>query len=84
MENITLSKTPSEQWKENSLEDFSLYLILHMSEVSNQGLGETALEVVRPIMLNDQGFQGLKATMICAFLEAPWSTFPNYGVAVVC
>lgn len=31
-------------------------------------------------MLNDTGIQGLKATMTCAFLEVPWSTYPNYGV----
>jgi len=79
LENIRLSKTKPCDWKINSLEDFSLFLILHLSETSNQGLG-SALEVVHPIMKNDLGVQGLKATMICTFLDAPWTDFPNYGV----
>lgn len=80
IENIQQSKTPSDQWKENSLEDFSLFLIMRLAEASSQGLGDGAIGVAEPIMLNDTGIQGLKAIMICAFLDAPWSTFPNYGV----
>lgn len=79
-ENIKESKTPSDQWKENSLEDFSLFLIMRLAEASSSGLGDGAIEVAEPIMLKDSGIQGLKATMICAFLDAPWSIFPNYGV----
>lgn len=80
IENIKDSKGPSTEWKENSLEDFSLFLILRLAEVSSHGLNETVIEVVKPIMLNDSGVQGLKATMVCAMLETPFSTFPNYGV----
>jgi hypothetical protein len=80
LENLQETKVPSGEWKENSLEDFSLFLILRLAEVSDQGLGDEALDAVKPIMLNDTEIQGLKATMICAFLEVPWSTFPNYGV----
>lgn len=80
IENIQESKVQSNEWKENSLEDFSLFLLLRLAEVSSQGLDDSVLEVVKPIMINDIGIQGLKATMICAFLEVPWSTFPNYGV----
>jgi hypothetical protein len=79
LENVRQSKLKSSEWKTNSLEDFSLFLILHLAEVSNQGM-ETALEIVEPIMKDDSGIQGLKAMMICAFLEVPWSTFPDYGV----
>ncbi len=80
IENIQQSQTPSAQWQDNSLEDFSLFLIMRLAEASNQGLGEVAIETVEAIMLHDSGVQGLKAMMICAFLEAPWSIFPNYGV----
>lgn len=47
--NLRLSKIPSNQWATNSLEDFSLYFLLHMAEASPQGL-QGALEVVVPIM----------------------------------
>ena len=82
IENIKSSKTPPSEWKMNSLEDFSLFLILHLSETSIQHL-ETAVEVVEPIMTqldSDTTIQGLKATMICAFLGVPWKTYPNFGV----
>ena len=80
LRNIQEANTPSEDWTENSLEDFCLFLIMRLAEVSKQGLGLEAIEIVKPIMQNDAGVQGLKATMICAFLEAPWSTYPHYGV----
>ncbi|KAL3904414.1 MAG: hypothetical protein SGARI_004933, partial [Bacillariaceae sp.] len=79
LENISLSKVEPSEWKTNSLEDFSLYLLLHLAEASKDGL-QGALDVVEPIMRNDNGIQCLKATMICAFLEMPWEDFPNYGV----
>lgn len=79
IENIVQSKIPPKEWKTNSLEDFSLYLLLHLAETSKDGLGG-ALKVVEPIMKEDNGIQGLKATMICAFLEMPWDRFPDYGV----
>lgn len=47
--NLRLSKVPSNEWATNSLEDFSLYFILHLAEASSQGL-QGALEVAVPIM----------------------------------
>lgn len=79
-DNILSSQTKVSEWKTNSLEDFSLSLLLHVAEASKDGLKGT-LEVAQPIMRDDSyGIQGLKATMICAFLELPWEDFPNYGV----
>jgi len=49
IENLRLSKTPSNEWATNSLEDFSLYFILHLAEASTQGL-QGALDVAVPIM----------------------------------
>lgn len=79
IENLSLSKVEVSQWNTNSLEDFSLYLLLHLAEASKDGLHAT-LDVVEPIMQKDTGIQGLKATMICAFLDLPWERFPDYGV----
>jgi hypothetical protein len=80
IDNIAQSKVPSKDWKTNSLEDFSLYLLLHLAEASTDGLGK-ALEIVEPIMKDENnGIQSLKATMICALLDLPWNRFPNYGV----
>jgi hypothetical protein len=79
IENLALSKVKPSEWKTNSLEDFSLYLLLHLAEASKDGL-QGALQVVEPVMNCDNGIQGLKATMICAFLELPWEKFPDYGV----
>ena len=47
--NLRLSKIPSKEWATNSLEDFSLYFVLHLAEASSQGL-KGALEVAVPIM----------------------------------
>ena len=52
IENLRLSKIPSKRWATNSLEDFSLYFLLHMAEASPNGLKD-ALEVVVPIMNGD-------------------------------
>lgn len=88
MENIRLSKVPPSQWQTNSLEDFSLFLILYVAQAfAHQPPSECktwtgSVNVLIPIM-EDPGVQGLKATMTCAFLEVPWSTFPNYGVPAV-
>jgi len=80
IQNLKESTIPSEEWKENSLEDFCLFLIMRLAEVSKQGLGVDVIETVKPIMINDSGVQGLKATMVCAFMEVPWSIYPHYGV----
>jgi len=52
IENLRQSKVPSNEWATNSLEDFSLYFILHLAEASSQGL-QGALEVAVPIMTGD-------------------------------
>lgn len=52
IDNLRLSKIPSKRWATNSLEDFSLYFLLHLAEASPQGLKD-ALEVVVPIMNGD-------------------------------
>jgi hypothetical protein len=49
IENLRLSTVPSSEWATNSLEDFSLYFLLHLAEASPQGLNG-ALEVAFPIM----------------------------------
>jgi len=49
IENLRVSKTPSNEWATNSLEDFSLYFLLHLAEASSEGL-QGALDVVVPIM----------------------------------
>lgn len=79
LENLSCSKQPPSQWDSNSLEDSSLFLILHLAEISDQGL-EEAVDVVAPIMMNDTSVQGLKATVVCSFLNVSWSAYPNYGV----
>ncbi len=80
IENIRQSTVEPSQWSTNSLEDFSLYLLLHLAEASKDGL-VGALEVAEKVMTSDTGgIQGLKATMICAYLELPWEKFPDYGV----
>jgi hypothetical protein len=80
IDNIRQSKLDPSDWSTNSLEDFSLFLLLHLAEASRDGL-VGALEVAEKVMISDTaGIQGLKATMICAYLELPWERFPDYGV----
>ena len=52
VENLRLSKTPSKNWATNSLEDFSLYFILHLAEASSASSQafQGALDVAVPIM----------------------------------
>ncbi|KAL3816572.1 hypothetical protein ACHAXA_003812 [Cyclostephanos tholiformis] len=79
--NVQNSSSPPGRWTSNSLEDFSLFVILNLAQwpVSRQALIDAgALDVVRPIMF-DGDLQGLKATMACAFLGAPWTDFPDSG-----
>lgn len=82
IDNIRQSTLQPAEWSTNSLEDFSLYLILHLAEASKDGLiVHGALEVAEQVMISDTcGIQGLKATMVCAYLELPWERFPDYGV----
>ena len=94
IENIRVSATHPKEWKTNSLEDFSLLLLLYLSSACYNdataamstslfdiSTAQAALDVLTPVMDKAEGtLQGLKATMICAFLEAPWSSFPKYGI----
>jgi len=81
VENIRATTTPPSRWTSNSLEDFSLFVVLNLAQwpVSNEALEKAgAVDVVKPIM-SEGDLQGLKATMACAFLEAEWSSFPDGG-----
>ena len=95
IENLRVSKTKNpKEWNPNSLEDFSLLLLLYLSSACyndataamstslfDAATAQAALDVLVPVMERAEGtLQGLKATMICAFLEAPWSSFPKYGI----
>ena len=81
VENIRATTAPPSRWTSNSLEDFSLFVILNLAQwpVSREALIEVgAVDVIKPIMAEGD-LQGLKATMACAFLEAPWASFPDGG-----
>jgi hypothetical protein len=83
VENIRATTTPPSRWTSNSLEDFSLFVILNLAQwsVSREALIHAgAVDVVKPIMSGGD-LQGLKATMVCALLEASWATFPDGGNA---
>jgi len=81
VENIRAATAPPSRWTSNSLEDFSLFVVLNLAQWpgSRDALIKAgAVDVVKPIMAEGD-LQGLKATMACAFLEAPWSSFPDGG-----
>ena len=81
VENIRSTTAPPSRWTSNSLEDFSLFVILNLAQwpVSRETLINTgAVDVVKPIMAEGD-LQGLKATMACAFLGANWGAFPEGG-----
>mmetsp|Transcript_23322 Transcript_23322/g.54164 ORF Transcript_23322/g.54164 Transcript_23322/m.54164 type:complete len:549 (-) Transcript_23322:132-1778(-) len=81
VENIRATTAPPSRWTSNSLEDFSLFVVLNLAQwpVSKDALIEAgAVDVVKPIM-TEGDLQGLKATMACAFLDADWSAFPESG-----
>ena len=81
VENIRSTNAPPSRWTSNSLEDFSLFVILNLAQwpVSREALVNAgAVEVVKPIMAEGD-LQGLKATMACSFLGASWSAFPEGG-----
>mmetsp|Transcript_54306 Transcript_54306/g.131779 ORF Transcript_54306/g.131779 Transcript_54306/m.131779 type:complete len:548 (+) Transcript_54306:322-1965(+) len=83
VENIRAATAPPSRWTSNSLEDFSLFVILNLAQwpESREALMRAgAVDVIKPIMAEGD-LQGLKATMACAFLEAPWSSFPDGGNA---
>merc|ERR1711935_144278 len=81
VENIRATTAPPSRWTSNSLEDFSLFVVLNLAQwpVSRETLIEVdAVSVIKPIMAEGD-LQGLKATMACAFLDAAWSMFPDGG-----
>lgn len=81
VENIRATTAPPSRWTSNSLEDFSLFVILNLSQwpISRDALIDCdAVDAVKPIMAEGD-LQGLKATMACAFLDANWSDFPDGG-----
>jgi len=81
VENIRAATAPPSRWTSNSLEDFSLFVVLNLAQWpgSRDALMKAgAVDVVKPIMAEGD-LQGLKATMACAFLEAPWTSFPDGG-----
>jgi hypothetical protein len=79
----TLAATaPLLNMKSNSIENFSLFVILHLSQwpETHEALHKAgALEVIQPLMSQGK-LQGLKATMASAFLGAEWSAFPGSGI----
>ena len=81
VDNIRNTSAPPSRWTSNSLEDFSLFVILNLAQwpVSREALIKAgAIDVIKPIMAEGD-LQGLKATMACAFLGASWSDFPETG-----
>eukprot|EP00565_Helicotheca_tamesis_P009210 CAMPEP_0185732884 /NCGR_PEP_ID=MMETSP1171-20130828/17837_1 /TAXON_ID=374046 /ORGANISM="Helicotheca tamensis, Strain CCMP826" /LENGTH=523 /DNA_ID=CAMNT_0028402487 /DNA_START=10 /DNA_END=1581 /DNA_ORIENTATION=+ len=79
VENIRSTTAPPSRWTSNSLEDFSLFVVLNLAQWPESKIALTragAVDVIRPIM-SEGDLQGLKATMACALLGAPWSDFPD-------
>mmetsp|Transcript_31952 Transcript_31952/g.36355 ORF Transcript_31952/g.36355 Transcript_31952/m.36355 type:complete len:545 (-) Transcript_31952:190-1824(-) len=79
--NIRATTAPPSRWTSNSLEDFSLFVVLNLAQwpVSNDALMKAqAVNVIKPIM-EEGDLQGLKATMASAFLLAEWDDFPEGG-----
>lgn len=81
VENIRAATAPPSRWTSNSLEDFSLFVILNLAQWpgSREALIKAgAVDVIKPIMAEGD-LQGLKATMASAFLDASWTSFPDGG-----
>lgn len=74
------------RWANNSLEDFSLFILLNLSQFSTSKesvlkCNPNVIDVLKPIISksNGAGLQNLKATMAIAMLGANWDDFPNGG-----
>jgi len=81
VDNLRNTTAPPSRWTSNSLEDFSLFVILNLAQWpgAKSALKEAgAVDVIKPIM-SEGDLQGLKATMSCAFLQAKWDDFPEGG-----
>mmetsp|Transcript_26225 Transcript_26225/g.30937 ORF Transcript_26225/g.30937 Transcript_26225/m.30937 type:complete len:526 (+) Transcript_26225:138-1715(+) len=75
------SMTPPSRWTSNSLEDFSLFVVLNLAQWNGSKealLDAETVKVIKP-MMSEGDLQGLKATMACAFLDAEWREFPDGG-----
>jgi len=82
VDNLRLTTAPPSRWTSNSLEDFSLFVALNLAQWSGSKdalIDANAVDVIKPIMAEGD-LQGLKATMACSFLDAPWSDYPEGGV----
>lgn len=85
---IIRTAAPVSEWTSNSLEDFSLYIVLHLAQwpISREVLLDVgAVQVVKPLMIMTgddvvERNQSRKATMACALLGVEWTDFP-YGAA---
>lgn len=81
VDNLRHTNIAPSRWTSNSLEDFSLFVLLNLAQWDGSKaalLQAGAVEVIAPI-LQEGDLQGLKATMACAFLDTPWKTFPEGG-----
>jgi len=81
VENIRATTAPPSRWTSNSLEDFSLFVVLNLSQwagATGALMSAGAIDSIKPIMAEGD-LQGLKATMACSFLGADWSSFPEGG-----
>mmetsp|Transcript_22124 Transcript_22124/g.27140 ORF Transcript_22124/g.27140 Transcript_22124/m.27140 type:complete len:526 (+) Transcript_22124:128-1705(+) len=85
VDNLQNTTAPSTRWTSNSLEDFSLFVILNLAQWSGAKkalVDAGAVEVIKSMsIMNESDLQGLKATMACAFLEASWDDFPENGTS---
>merc|ERR1712238_474980 len=81
VENIRAASAPPSRWTSNPLEDFSLFVILNLAQwpQSREALINAGAVDVITLIMAEGDLQGLKATMACAFLDAPWSAFPDGG-----
>lgn len=81
VDNLRNTTAPPNRWTSNSLEDFSLFVILNLAQWSGAKdalIKGGAVDVIKPIMAEGD-LQGLKATMASAFLDASWDDFPDGG-----
>ena len=79
--NLQSTAAPASRWTSNSLEDFSLFVVLNLAQwpaARPALLDAGTVDAIRPLMAEGD-LQGLKATMACAFLGAPWTDFPKGG-----
>jgi hypothetical protein len=86
------SSSTSSCWTNNGLEFFCLHAILNLaqwpsssSSSSREALLQAgAMNAMTPLLIEfaDDSWQSLQATMVCAFLDAPWDdTYPVGGHA---